>query len=110
MGALGDRRVPAARVQPGSRLAGRAVRSLYQNSRPAACAAAQGTYGEAGRAGLQRLTEPGFEQGAKGAADPGPSTALQHHLELAVGQRLELHDALQVDDGRPVDADEAPRI
>ena len=62
------------------------------------------------RATLQRLPESSFKQRSKCAADMDTVAAAQDEIELPVRGRLQMQNAIDVDDGRAMYANEAARI
>src|SRR5580700_11042290 len=59
---------------------------------------------------LQRLPEPSLKQRSKRPADMDTVTAAQDEIEFPVGGRLQMQNAVDVDDGRAMHANEAARI
>ena len=55
--------------------------------------------------GLQRLTQSLFELATIGSADSRSRTVLQDHFKLAMRDRLQPQDALDIDNSRTMDAD-----
>src|SRR5690348_13284973 len=60
--------------------------------------------------GLQRLTQSLFQLPAIRSADSRPRTVLQDHFKFAMGNRLQMQDAFDIDDRRAMDADKTNRI
>ena len=58
---------------------------------------------------LQRLPEPSLKQRSKRAADMDTVTAAQDEIEFPVRGRLQMQNAVDVDDGRAMHANEAAR-
>src|SRR4051812_39547446 len=59
---------------------------------------------------LQRLTQSLFQLPAIGSADSRSRTVFQNHLKFAMGDRLQVQDAFDVNDSRTMDADKTNRI
>jgi hypothetical protein len=59
---------------------------------------------------LQLLPESALERIAKRSTYATMSSVSQKNFELAVGQRLQLHDALCIDHNRSMDMSEAARL
>src|SRR6476469_8983267 len=62
------------------------------------------------RSGLQRLTQSLFQFPAIGSADSRSRTVFQDHFKFAMGDRLQVQDAFDIDDSRTMDADKTDRI
>src|SRR6266700_8345680 len=64
----------------------------------------------ASRSGLQRLTQSLFQLPAIGSADSRSRTVFQDHFKFAMGDRLQVQDAFDIDDSRTMDADKTNGI
>jgi hypothetical protein len=62
------------------------------------------------RARATGTTQSLLQLGTIGSADPRPRSTLQNRFELPVRDGLELQDSFAIDDGRPMDANEAHRV
>ena len=60
--------------------------------------------------GLQRLTQSLFQLRAIGSADSRSRTVFQDHLKFAMGDRLQVQDAFDIDDSLAMNADKTDRI
>src|SRR3954463_451948 len=59
---------------------------------------------------LERLTQSLFQLTAIGSADSRSRTVFQDHFKFAMGDRLQVQDAFDIDDSRTMDADKTNGI